>query len=192
MNKLPFVWELNNKGVISHIIGIPQADIKTTTYTPDIVHYLDGKKRVLFEDNRGKHNGIELVIEDIVTETGCAFTELQDIEENTYFWFKESLNSNDRMALLLAYTNGDEKSMREFCERHGRFVKTSLSPEEFSQHVKYAVQMFERSLLYLQQPCLATISMPFLLTRPSLLTFYKLKGIEVKRITELSNTHSPS
>ncbi len=47
MNKLPFVWELNNEGIISHAVG--SIHCVENIYAQDAKRLLDGKKHLLTE-----------------------------------------------------------------------------------------------------------------------------------------------
>ena len=244
--KLPFVWELDNKGVVSHAIGTYH--VTENCYKEDANQRLRGKSNLLVEIraedvpiqtrtliSRIKlSEGIEKLTQPEQKELvsyipGSSLEELKDLPtacfteylmhlagfrnlvslEETFLdvALKKDMPVNsleiayiDRLVakirnntdelrqaikfgqkcgsipqsmreMYLAYQAGNEKRMEQLAEKH--MEKLDLERNE---------NMTEKSLPHLQRPSIVAVGVAHFLFEPSMLTLYRQKGIEVKRI----------
>ncbi len=192
MNKLPFVWELNNKGIISHAIGSPHGlEIRTSLYTPEVIKYLQGKTCVLLEDEDEFHRQpLDKMVFDLAYDMDMPIRGLETIEESNYtrgVYLLASLTvlkplSYDRIAAFKSYAKGDEEPLREVCRQQEEWLKEALEPIDYIQHCARNSNMAERSLINLTKPSLLIVGLAHLILEPSMLSMYQEKGIGVKRL----------
>jgi len=215
--KLPFVWELNNDGIISHAIGTIHKPIGHL-YKEDIQKYVKGKKYGLFEltkeacdiINQKQNELLEMVNEGKIEETYNIIEtsnkishiwglEIDDIIENECNKQKIKKHSMDDPELIkyhkiylklkqppgtnlqTAYLEKDEETIKKIIEAYQQNIN-ELTEEEKDYTIRRDQKIFQRSMEYLNEPCIIAAGFSHLMTNPSILELYKEKGIQVKRI----------
>ncbi len=219
--KLPFVWELDNKGIISHAIATRHS--APDIYREDIRKYCAGKKHVLTEsydydsllesidlremvykmlsglknEPRNFRQYIELkqmaetiqaldhIIQETADEMKITNVGLETPEEQTetgkiYDKAGEILGFSDDV--IDAYENGSTQAMMQLMNEKTTQLKNKLTKEEFEKHMKRNATMAERSLPYMKAPTLIAAGTYHFFQTPTILDFYKEKGIKIKKI----------
>lgn len=172
MNKLPFVWELEQDGVVSHAIGSPGAHAMPSPehYTQDIMRYLDDKHLVLVESAVPYGGTLEAAVADITRAMELPLKCVSPNHEATKFHLYYERRINTREAAE-AYKKGDLEEMRKF---YG---------EPMSQHKAINHNIAERSArLFKVVPSLLVVNLAHFIIEPTLLKMYEEREIKIKRV----------
>ncbi|MEM3154520.1 MAG: hypothetical protein QW165_03060 [Candidatus Woesearchaeota archaeon] len=170
MNRLPFVWELNYEGIVSHAIGSPHGIqwFSADKYIKDIVYYLDGKCAVLAEAEINQGGTIDAVIIDIAKEKSIprkivtAEKERKAFDE--YYSVYLDCPQADR-----AYRKGDAKMLKAIYGRPG------FNLDQFTWNLA------ERSLRWLKTtPSLLVANLAHFIIEPTILAHFQKRGIQPK------------
>ena len=177
--KLPFVWELKDKQMISHIVGSPHAiQVNCNTYVPDLFKYLNEKGCVLVEELKA-FGGLDALAEIVAKERSMQLTGLATTEESNVFYNKYALPLAYEPAATMAFRKGDENEMRRlYLDKQSTFTSSQ------SQTLKTCnPHMVERSLIHLRKvSSLILVDLAHLLIGPTMLKYYNDEGFEIKRI----------
>ncbi len=177
--KLPFVWELKDKQITSHIVGSPHGiQIDFRKYVPDLFSYLNEKGCVLVEELKG-FGELDALTEIVAKERGMQLAGLATEEKSNLFYNKYARPLAYEPAATMAFKKGDENEMRKIY-----LEKQSTLTLSQSQTLKTCnPSMVERSLAYLRKaPSLILVDLAHLLIGPTLLKYYDDEGFEIKRI----------
>lgn len=172
MNKLPFVWELDYDGVVSHAIGSPHGlrMITFNKYTQDILHHLENKSAVLLEPKAHKRESLDAAIYDIAREQGISSKPICSEQESEAFnaHYSALLSGAQNIA---AYQREDEAKLKE--TYGGPAFNLELINGKLAEH----------SWRWLRTvPSLLVANLAHFLVEPSLLKKYEEKEIKIKRI----------
>jgi hypothetical protein len=172
MNKLPFTWELEYKGIISHAIGSPHwlRMVSASRYTQDILHKLEGKSTILLEANTQKNEVLEIAVADIALSQGLQLkTIATEQERNAFDSYYSSSAMNTEAAS--AYIKEDSEQLKKM---YGR-PDFKLS--------KITDNIAERSQEWIKTtPALLVTNLAHFLIVPSLIKIYEKNGIKAKRV----------
>jgi len=116
--KLPFVWELNYKGIISHGVGLDYG--VPNKYQKDIEKFLEGKEKLLVEKSIvGECFFQPFPLNPAIQDTACKMKipviSLETPKEHAYAGLVYKGKPNDqhvREKIIIAYNEGDEKTIR--------------------------------------------------------------------------------
>lgn len=172
MNTLPFIWELDSNGIVSHAIGMPRglSMLCPEHFTKNIIHYLDGKN-VVFVESFIPHRGtLDAAIVDIARAIELPLKRIIAENERKAFYVHYSARINNNEAAH-AYRKGDETELKKM---YGPPI-ANLDTDNRT--------MLERSMPIIKAvPALLTTNLVNFLVEPSLLDLYQEKEIKVKRI----------
>jgi len=178
MNKLPFVWELKSKGdlhsedCISHAIGSPHGlMIYASQYTKDLLQFLEDKSIVLVESNVNYGGTLDATLVDISNDFKMPIKEIASREDREAFEDQYSVYLNGQTAVE-AYKQGDEEAIKKI---YGAQI-APLTEKCNTSMAKESLRFFKTL------KALIMVDLAHFLIEPSLLTMYKDKGIEIKKI----------
>jgi hypothetical protein len=170
MNKLPFVWELKHKGVVSHAIGSPHGlMISADRYVQDILNRLENKCAVLGESNAFEHQAIDSAIVDIARAQKITYRSISTKEEKENFYEHYYPRICNKSAIE-SFRKGDEAALKE------AYGKPELSIDLINTDIA------ERSWRWIAKvPSLIVANLAHFIVDTSLLQIYEEKGIKTKR-----------
>ncbi len=177
--KLPFVWELKNELLTSHLIGSPHGfSINHALYTVDLVKYLNDKGLVLVEEINGFGN-LDATVELIARETKVDIKPIATSEESNIFYHRYGFNLRDQPEPVAAYRQADADKLKKIYEG----VKNDLTPDQLRILEQCNPNMVALSLPELEKlPALIIVDLAHLLIEPTMLQFYQKKGINIEKI----------
>lgn len=208
--KLPFVWQINNKGVVSHAVGIAHA--VPDVFQADINRLLFGKKKVLTEVTQPEASELKIyrerqargaqetnfdpchAIYGTALAMGIPVYGLEAEEEHEEYGkiiqqVDARLSNADRSTfnrvvegLRRAYVNRDETTYQALNEQFFRINRKYSTTDEREKLTGRHPIMAERSLEHLEEPSLISVGLEHLQEDLSMLDVYRDKGIKVERV----------
>lgn len=188
MNKLPFVWELNYKGIVSHGVGLYH--FIENKYQKDIARFLKDKKSLLVEKTFiGEYFPLPFPLDPAIQNFAYEKMKLKVIpletkQENMragLVYKNKPSNKHTVQAIKNAYLNGDEQKLRKLVEKG---VEKNFSKKDISQIESRNRLLARRSLEHLiENPQMVAVGVfHFTAYQPTLIDLYKEKGIKVERV----------
>jgi len=242
--KLPFVWELNYNGVISHAIGSIHAFPFTEKYVKSIANYVLDKECVMMEYARTgfpirkakkimnikaketlekltshEKNKVSKKLETSIRslkkwtidrvfgelyDRSCPHKSSIDGLDTPIYWFaftfkiprvsletvaeryKSFINPDHSRELkqIINYRKGPEKFYTDLFQAYidGKIKQLNEFAFDEDNLTERNKIMVERSIPLLEKPSLVAVGAVHFTKGPSMLTMYKEKGIDVKRV----------
>ncbi len=188
MSKLPFVWELKYKGIISHGAGIIHTE--QNIYENNIKKLFKDKECLLVEQEmRGKYFLVPYTLEPAIHDFAYVQAKLPVISLETTkehraagkVYENKHVEKSKLLRMKKAYKEGDEKTIKRLVQKD---LKDNYTRSEVNEINKRNEKIASRSLEHiLKKPSLLVCGIfHFVAYEPTLIDFYKEKGIEVKRV----------
>lgn len=172
MNKLPFVWELDYDGVVSHAIGSPHGlrMITFDRYTQDILHKMENKNAVLLEPKMNKREPLDAAVYDIAREQGISYKPISSEADSEAFYAHYAVLLNGAQAAV-AYHREDEDCLKK--AYGGPAFNLELINGKIVEHSWRWIRTV---------PSLIVANLAHFLVEPSIIKLYQEKGIKIKRV----------
>jgi len=190
--KLPFVWELDSQGVVSHCIATHHQLPKTylLEYSEDIRKILQGKKQALLEVERFPESTLLIASKRPLpagAEYDCTtYNSLQRMAQDHQRRLHENADGIDGLIEAIAFSLSIAVEGLHTKEEHEGYLKALTNPPQPSLIAEANRLWVERSITYLDAargPSLIAAGLAhFWSIEPSMITMYQEKGIKVERV----------